>query len=409
MARICLITPHHVSFQPRTLREADSLHEAGHDVRVVCRQVDPFMTDSDGRLMRTRGWRLQAVDLRRHGPRRRAWLFESLNSELSLLLFRAGLKTSGVAARAYVRGGDSLASIAASEPADWFIAHTQAALPAAAAAARHGNAGLGFDCEDLLAEFDDASAEIVRRIEREYLPLCDYVSTPSRCVASRLEGDYKIGAPTVLYNVFPLHLAEGMLPPAERPLAPGLRLHWFGQTVGPGRGIEEAVEAIGLLQGGVELHLRGRISEAYRSELERLARDKGGEGCVTFHPLVQHDELIRDMGSFDVGLALESPGHGNYSLTVTNKLFSYMLAGLAVAATDTPGQREVLEHAPSAGFLYPSGDVRGLADGLRRWLGDAEELRRARQAAWDAARERFCWDREMGKLLDILQRPRSVN
>src|SRR5436189_147383 len=54
VARICLITANHVSFQPRSLREADSLFEAGHDVRVVCRQTDPILTQYDVEIMRTR-------------------------------------------------------------------------------------------------------------------------------------------------------------------------------------------------------------------------------------------------------------------------------------------------------------------------------------------------------------------
>ena len=56
------------------------------------------------------------------------------------------------------------------------------------------------------------------------------------------------------------------------------------------------------------------------------------------------------MEAFDVGLALERPENANYSRTVTNKLFSYLLAGLAVAASDTPGQRQVMSQVPNAGI-----------------------------------------------------------
>jgi glycosyltransferase involved in cell wall biosynthesis len=218
-------------------------------------------------------------------------------------------------------------------------------------------------------------------------------------MAELLARDHRIATPTVLYNVFPLELAEGMLAPRERRDARALRLHWFGQTIGTGRGLEEAVAALAHLPGEVELHLRGNPSAGYRERLEALA---GGERQrLFFLPPLDHDELIRAMESFDVGLALERPDNGNYSRTVTNKLFSYLVAGLALAVTDTPGQRELMSQIPAAGFLYPAGDPRALAESLLKWVRDRQSLRAAQQASWEAARTRFSWNREQEKFLAL--------
>jgi glycosyltransferase involved in cell wall biosynthesis len=286
------------------------------------------------------------------------------------------------------------------ETADWFIAHAQAALPIAATAAKRWNARLGFDCEDLLAEHGTDPPEIVRQIEATYLRDCEYVSAPSQGIADRLQGDYGIKPPVVLYNVFPLHLAEGMAPPSQRPASSVLRLHWFSQTIGHGRGIEEAIEACGILGEGVELHLRGNPSRGYDAVLQDLASRHKVK--LKLYPQIEHDDLIRSMDQFDVGLALERGEHTNYALTVTNKIGSYLLAGLAIAATETSGQGEILSQVPSAGFLYPSGEPKLLAEGLRRWLDDRVALRDAQQAAWDAARRRFCWDVEKTKFFEAL-------
>ncbi len=105
-----------------------------------------------------------------------------------------------------------------------------------------------------------------------------------------------------------------------------------------------------------------------------------------------------------MGLALERPEHRNYSLTVTNKVFTYMLAGLAILATDTPGQREVLSQVPEAGALYPAGEANILRSTLEEWIKDRGRLRRSQQASWQAARARFCWDLEQKKLIDLLDR-----
>ena len=107
------------------------------------------------------------------------------------------------------------------------------------------------------------------------------------------------------------------------------------------------------------------------------------------------------MAEYDVGLALERTRSLNYSLTVTNKVFSYMLAGLAIVATDTPGQREVIDQAPGVGLLYRASDAKTFRAALKTWIADRAQLRKAQQAAWDVARARFCWEVEQRKFLEL--------
>jgi glycosyltransferase involved in cell wall biosynthesis len=299
-----------------------------------------------------------------------------------------------------------LQKLAISESADWFIAHSQAALPAAATAAQFWRAQLAVDCEDLLTARDSTEARMVRVIETAYLPLCRYVSVPSPAIAAQLQREYNIPAPTVLYNVFPLRLASELAPPRERPAAPRLRLHWVGQTIGPDKGIEDAFEAVALLGEDAELHIRGRLAHGHGSFIRDLQRRYRVN--VKLYPLAHHDNLIHTLGEFDVGLALERPWDGMYSVTVTNKFFLYLLAGLSVAATDTVGQREVLEQIPGAGFLYPAGKADLLADNLSRWAVNRGALLAAQQAAWNAARNRFCWEIEQAKFLQMLGIENSV-
>ena len=404
--RVCLIGATHLCRNPRLLREADTLSEAGHDVSVITPSFTLPLDEEDERYLARRKWRHQKID----------YLSEGLGGNARSIFVRGRRRmafelherfgTQRLAEYGYATALPELRRQALRDPADWFIAHAHAALPAAAAAAHRWNARLGFDCEDLLSERQTDPANIVRLIEKTYLSDCDYVSTPSQGIAERLQGDYGIEPPVVLYNLFPLHLAEGMLPPAERSPSSVVRLHWFSQNIGPGRGIEEAIEACALLGESVELHLRGNVSVSFVATREALASKHSLK--LKLHPQIQHDDLIRSMAQFDVGLALEREENVGAALTVSNKIGSYLLAGLAIAATDTPGQRELLGQIPSAGFLYPSGQPKLLAEGLRRWLGDRNALRAAQQAAWDAARRRFCWDVEQEKLLRLLEPSRNT-
>lgn len=399
--RICLIGITHPCHNPRLIREADSLVEAGHQVRVVAPCFMPEMEEKDQRLIARRKWSLERVDFRPIGWRGRFRALKTRGRRRVYKKYFGFSRSLRTAKKAYTLAYPELLKLALSERANWFIAHTQGALPIAAKAAKHWKAHLGFDCEDLLSEHDPSDSELIGLIERKYLPLCDYVSVPSQCIANKLVKDYSIDNPLVLYNVFPLYLADGMIPPMKRPIKSKLRLHWFGQVIGPGRGIEEAIEAVGLLGEAVELHLRGYISEGYKEILHTLAHRY--KVALRLWPQVDHDDLIRTMEQFDVGLALERHEKGNYSQTVSNKVFSYLLAGLAVVATDTPGQREILEQNPSVGFLYTVGNPNTLADGIRHWLNNRNALRVVQQAAWDAARQQFFWDFEKKKFLRIFE------
>jgi glycosyltransferase involved in cell wall biosynthesis len=400
--RVSLIGATHPCHNPRLIREADSLAAEGHQVRVVAPSWNVYLAEKDRRLMAHRKWQLEMVDFT---PVGKLGLLRSLLIRGSGRLANQALRwleTPWLAERALVRGRSELIRLASSEPADWYIAHEQRALPVAAAAARRHRARLGFDCEDLLAEARPDQAKGVRLIEGRYLPDCKYVSAPSRAIAGRLQMTYAINPPLVLYNVFPTRLAQRLLPPRERVQRRGLRLHWFGQTIGAGRGLEDAIDALHMLPPDVELHVRGQLDPSFGAELESWRQRFELQDRVVYHPTLDHDDLIASMDRFDVGLALERPENGNYSRTVTNKLFSYLLAGLAVAATDTSGQREIMCQLPKVGFLYCAGDPSGLADGIRVWLDDRDALRQAQQAAWEAARERFCWDLEQTKLLTVL-------
>ena len=81
----------------------------------------------------------------------------------------------------------------------------------------------------------------------------------------------------------------------------------------------------------------------------------------------------------------------NRDLCVTNKILTYLSAGLAIVATSTQGHRYVAHHAPDAIVCYAPDDTAGLAMTLKRWHDDRAALASARQASWRAGQERFYW------------------
>jgi glycosyltransferase involved in cell wall biosynthesis len=183
-----------------------------------------------------------------------------------------------------------------------------------------------------------------------------------------------------------------------------MRLYWFSQTIGPGRGLEDVIRAMGKLRDcHIELHLRGTTRpEHWRYFQGLIIENQLLPQRVVLHAPAAPDEMIRAAAAFDVGLALEQPVSVNREVCLTNKIFSYLLAGNAVAATDTSGQRPILERIGESGFLYTPGDVDALAYGLRHWYQNREQLESARQQAWAFGTHPFNWDVEKEKFLELV-------
>lgn len=164
----------------------------------------------------------------------------------------------------------------------------------------------GFDCEDLLAETGHSDPALVFAVEAAYLPACDYVSAASTAMAARLQQQYRTPDTTVLYNVFPSEMARQLKPPDQRPGAAAPRLHWSGQTAGPGKGLEEAFEAAQLVE-----------------QVMPIAREMGVESSVTGWPeRVAHLDALQIALDSDAVVVIGSDAP-HYTVS---KVFPYILS-----------------------------------------------------------------------------------
>lgn len=405
---ICLVTATNVATNPRLVKEADALARAGYEVRVVALNQSPEQAHWDQTVMVGRRWRLETVTAHRHGRGRFRWLLAVVRQR-SCLRPALWLSSRAMRACAYSRFAPELARLAAREPAALYLGHTLPGLPAAAWAARRRGARLGFDAEDFQSGIRATHEPITlmdrlgEAIEAEYLPQCDHLTSASPGVSAALAKLCGGRVPVPILNVFPLTDR-----PAQRPVrAPGgpLRLYWFSQVVGTDRGLESAVRALRRLPAGsAELHLRGRADDAARRFVAGLVRGSGlPASAVVLHDPAPPGQMVALCGDYDVGLALEVPASPNRIICMndlcTNKVFTYLMGGLALAATSLRPTANVYE---GAGFTYVSGDADALAAGLRRWVEEPAALRQARQCAWDIATRRYNWEQEQERLLSTI-------
>ena len=96
------------------------------------------------------------------------------------------------------------------------------------------------------------------------------------------------------------------------------------------RGAAEAVAAVPEMEG-VRLVLVGAGIEW--EEAKKRLDDPKMEGRLHCIPKLPFDELRRLTASADVGLSLDKGGHGNYEMSLPNKLFDFMHARLPMVVT----------------------------------------------------------------------------
>lgn len=406
-ARITVVTAGHLSTCPRMLKSADALAAAGYGVRVVATSHEPWAIDADRDVRSRRHWGATIINYRKGDSGLTYW-WTGVRARAS----RAAVATFGVertplpvAVRAYGRVHAELVRAAAAEPADLIYGGTTGALAAVAEAGRRTRTPYALDLEDFHSgETSGPDAPLVdalaARVEHAVLPRATFLTTSSEQIAGAYRERYGVEA-GIVHNTFPLPAQ----PPDFLRVDPRkLRVYWFSQTIGPGRGLEDAVVALGRAGVAAELALRGRPHGDYMEELKQLAGAHAPLLEVTHQLPAPPDAMVDLARGYDVGLAIERMAPRNRALSIANKGFTYLLAGVAVVMTDTPGQHGFGEDVGCAAVLVPPGDIDALASVFRRWADDPSMLARAKRAAWDAAVRRWRWDhpRERGVLLDLV-------
>ncbi len=394
-ARISIVSSLHLCRNPRVWKEASALANAGHDVTLVHVSAHPDYEVVDERMMAGAPFRRLKVDLLGTRPMERLSAFSRRS-----MIWLARRLNRGIGANlpGALGPGRALRRLTAGTRADLVIVHTEAGAWAGAQLLRRGwNVAADFEdwySEDLLPEARRSlPLQRLKAIEGELLQKAAYVSAPSEAMADALQRAYGGNHPLALSNSFPLQPE-----PAPRTANRVPELVWFSQTIGPGRGLELFLAAWSRTPLPAFLTLIGAVTDAYRASLLSTL-PASLRARLTFQAPVPADDLPAFLARFDVGLALEQGDPPSRDLTITNKILQYLNAGLAVFASDTAGQREVLEREPAAGVLAPLGDAVAAAAALGRLLEDRRELAIRQAAARRLAERVYRWEREIPRLL----------
>jgi glycosyltransferase involved in cell wall biosynthesis len=154
-----------------------------------------------------------------------------------------------------------------------------------------------------------------------------------------------------------------------------------------------------LAKARVKLDIRGSNRWGHGDALMALARELSIADRVTLHPLGPPDEMVRLAAAYDIGLSLETEVSESRRLCLTNKIFTYLLAGVPTLLSDTPAQRALEVDLGPAAALVSLADPAGIAATLDRFALVEGALCSAMAAAWRLGHQRYNWEVEQQTLL----------
>lgn len=163
------------------------------------------------------------------------------------------------------------------------------------------------------------------------------------------------------------------------------------------RGLEQLVEAMKYLPTSAELYFRAIKDPSMEKILKKIVKENQLEQKVKFLSAVPMARMVQAAKGFDIGVVAYVPVHADNELCTPNKLFEYMMAGLALAVSDLPVLRYITKKCQN-GVLFNPREPQSIARALNDLISHPGKRRRMQQNSLKAAANPFCWEKQQEKL-----------
>jgi glycosyltransferase involved in cell wall biosynthesis len=400
--KICWITPGHLCNSPRLVKEVSALYNLGYETSVVATQYLPFLSSEDEHFkaqyphckIEALNWTAQSIEskIRRYSSAAIS------KTAICISFFKSRHLNKIILNRHYYWQ----LKVALAQHADLYIAHNAGAIAVAADAALASKAKFAFDAEDFHSgESIEASLQRgINSLESYYLPKADYITFSSPMIAQAYQERYRLNQPSeIIYNTFnsyqDLH--------KEKITGECLKMVWFSQTVGLDRGLSQIISGIDKVTSKkIIFDIIGLYDVQDLNLLQSLLPNQLHQ--LNFTGLLSFENLQLKLPHYDIGVAAEPGKDTNNNFALSNKLFSYLSAGLALLVSDTPAQKNFMNTLiPEAGLLYHTDDEKSVSDALNNWIEKPELLTLHQKHSLELGKQQYNWEKEQQKLITIVQ------
>lgn len=400
--KIVIIALGQISTNPRLLKEALWFSERGFKVHVLYCFWSKWGYSADKKIIAKNpsiiwkeiGGNPFTKRLVYFYTRFRFKLFRLVGTQFPSSLFWAERSLSRCFKELYKTGSAIDASL--------YIAHNLGALPIVGKIALLFNKPFVFDAEDFHRGQSDSGSLLFTQstlIENYWMPKATLVTAASPFIANAYKSLIGIDS-LVINNIFSTKYITEIRPISSQKM----KLFWFSQTVGMGRGLEEILLALKRLSiDSYSITIMGDLSSKMEKYLRGITIENNEiKVDLNFISPVEPDRIFELASAFDIGLAIEPVINENNDLIYTNKLFTYLLSGNAILFTSTTAQEYFFNQHPNVGWIYPSGDIDRLELVLKQIKNNPLELFSRKQNAQQLAKQVYNWEIEQIKLMNHL-------
>ncbi|HET9999907.1 MAG TPA: glycosyltransferase [Ktedonobacteraceae bacterium] len=294
-------------------------------------------------------------------------------------------------------------------PADIYHAHDMTALPASYLAACVRRKPLVFDAHEWpLNELRGTKKRWLLALSTRLLSIilhrCAGIITVSSPIAQEICRRFHVAHVSLVRNILAyqtplksnrLHHCSG--------ISPEKRIVLYQGNLQEDRGLDTLVRAAAFLDEDNMIVLMGKAIGATQAQLEALIADEGVADRVKILPPASYASLLEWTASADMGVIINSPDHSfNVRMSLPNKLFEYLMAGLPVLASPLDAVAQLIR-SYDVGHVLLSLTPAEVGATINSLLVDRAALSRWSDNARDAVRRDLCWEKESQHLIHLYQ------
>lgn len=273
---------------------------------------------------------------------------------------------------------------------DIILCHDYVTVPLGTSLARQFGAPISVDCHEHAATqyahepgWMTFMSPLVKMKEGEFLKEVDSVTTVSDGIRDVLNSTYVLKRPACTLWSVPFFEKVTLRKQDQR-----VKILYSG-AICEGRNLEGLILALALLPVRFDLTFRGSESEiGFNDKLRAIAGEVGVSDRFTILDPVPFHQIIADSSNYDIGISVPIDTGIQRRFTLPNKLFDYIMSGLAICVTDLPEMRRIVQTF-ECGELVKDGRPESIAETLLSISGErllsykAKSLESAKRLNWE--------------------------
>jgi len=287
------------------------------------------------------------------------------------------------------------------EKADILVANDLDTLPANYLSAKLFGRKLVYDTHEYFCHVPELTKrpfvqKIWHRIEKLIFPKLKTVITVNNNIASLYSKEYNVNVHTI--HNYPITNKGPNKSKSELGIPTDKHVLIYQGALNKDRGLEELIYSMEKIENVVLLIIGGGDVENHLKEItsKLVLKEK-----VLFIGKLPFEKLHHYTANADIGIAIEKDTNLNYKYSLSNKLFDYIHAGLAILGSNIPETNKlVTKH--SLGLIIENHETICISEVINKMLSDQKKLNSWKLNSINSSHN-YNWEQEEIKLLYIYQ------